>query len=102
MDALHDVPEGHEAPVQRRGKGVFAAVGMRGRSVYMTPTGVLLTYIRSISTMRDQLFAGAGCAIAALFLGVGPFLAPAFRKQCLPYVSATKPQIDLVLSVRKR
>ena len=43
---------------------------------------------------------------AAVFVGFTwlafPFISPAFRKHCLPYVPATEKQIDMVLKMRSK
>eukprot|EP00123_Amoebidium_parasiticum_P013798 comp22156_c0_seq1/m.32476 comp22156_c0_seq1/g.32476 ORF comp22156_c0_seq1/g.32476 comp22156_c0_seq1/m.32476 type:complete len:235 (-) comp22156_c0_seq1:253-957(-) len=46
------------------------------------------------------ILGAVGCGAAVLVAGVWPFLAPAFRRQCLPYVSATERQINMVLKMK--
>ncbi|XP_063934684.1 ATP synthase subunit C lysine N-methyltransferase-like [Zophobas morio] len=54
----------------------------------------------SAKVKRAPLLACCGI-VCGFCLLISPFITPAFRKHCLPYVPATRRQIDLVLNLRK-
>lgn len=56
-------------------------------------------------TLKKRLGIIATCVVGgslvALYAVTGPFVAPALRKVCLPFVPATRTQIENVLTVLK-
>mmetsp|Transcript_13028 Transcript_13028/g.38803 ORF Transcript_13028/g.38803 Transcript_13028/m.38803 type:complete len:210 (+) Transcript_13028:234-863(+) len=46
--------------------------------------------------------AAGGAGVAALHLVAGPFLLPALRKHCLPYVAANRAQLELLEAACRR
>ncbi|XP_028987312.1 ATP synthase subunit C lysine N-methyltransferase [Betta splendens] len=70
-----------------------------------TPAGECKTGTGTGSSRRrvGLVVTGAlGAALVALYAGAAPFLAPALRKVCLPFVPATAAQVENVLAALRR